>query len=111
MGKEGMRKLVLVAVALTLSACATADAPPPPPPTVAEAPTVPVPPPAPADSCKASEHQYLVGKNRSEIPVPTDPSKVRVACTSCPVTMDYRAERLNIFYDSDTGVVKEVKCG
>ncbi len=108
-----MRNLVLAAVALTLSACASSssEAPPPPPASVGESPTVPVPPPLPADSCKAAEHQWLVGRNRSEIPVPTDPSKVRVACTTCPVTMDYREDRLNIFYESNTGIVKEVKCG
>lgn len=109
-----MRHLVLAAVAaLTLSACASSEpeAPPPPPPSVAETPTVPVPPEEPKDSCKASEHQWLVGKNKSEIPVPVDPSKVRVACTTCPVTMDFRAERLNIFYDANTGIVKQVSCG
>jgi hypothetical protein len=34
-----------------------------------------------------------------------------VACTTCPVTMDYNARRLNFFYDAQTGIVKEVKCG
>ncbi|MFN5618247.1 MAG: I78 family peptidase inhibitor [Brevundimonas sp.] len=35
----------------------------------------------------------------------------RVTCTTCPVTMDYNPGRLNILYDRDTGVVREVKCG
>ena len=52
-----------------------------------------------------------MGKPRSEIPVPADPSKRRVACTTCPVTMDYSPERLNIFFDAETGIIKEVKCG
>jgi len=109
-----MRHLVLAAMAaLTLSACASSEpeTPPAPPPTVSETPTVPTPPADPEDSCKAVQHQYLVGKNRSEIPVPTDPSKVRVACTTCPVTMDFHADRLNIFYDANTGLVKQVSCG
>lgn len=107
-----MKKLGLVAAILTLSACASTPAPTPAPaPPVTEAPTVPTPAPLPADSCKSGDFQYLVGKNRSEIPVPNDPSKRRVACTTCPVTMDYRADRLNIFFDSETGIVKEVKCG
>lgn len=108
-----MKTLVLAAMALTLSACASAapETPPAPPPPVSEAPTVPVPPAEPEDSCKAAEHQYLIGKNRSEIPVATDPSKVRVACTTCPVTMDFRGDRLNIFYDANTSIVKQVSCG
>ena len=95
-----------------LFACATpepAPAPAPPPPPRVEAP--PPPPPAPADTCGAGSLRYLVGRPKSEIPIPVDPSKRRVACTSCPVTMDYRADRLNIFFDADTGIIKEVKCG
>lgn len=107
-----MKKFVLAAVLMTLSACAsTPETPPAPPPPVTAAPTTPVPALPPPDSCKAADYQYLVGKNRSEIPVPTDPSKRRVACTTCPVTMDYNPQRLNIFFDAETGVIKEVKCG
>ncbi len=54
---------------------------------------------------------WLVGKPRTEIPIPNDPRKRRVTCTSCPVTMDYRADRLNILFNADTAVVQEVKCG
>jgi len=107
-----MKKLILAAAIMTLSACASSPEPAPaPPPPVSATPTVPVPAPLPADSCKSADFQYLIGKNKSEIPVPTDPSKRRVACTTCPVTMDYRADRLNIFFDSQTGIVKDVKCG
>lgn len=107
-----MKKLILAAAIMTLSACASTPEPAPaPPPPVTASPTVPVPAPLPADSCKSADFQYLIGKNKSEIPVPTDPSKRRVACTTCPVTMDYRADRLNIFFDSETGIVKDVKCG
>lgn len=107
-----MKKLILAAAIMTLSACASSPEPAPaPPPPVSATPTVPVPAPLPADSCKSADFQYLIGKNKSEIPVPTDPSKRRVACTTCPVTMDYRADRLNIFFDSETGIVKDVKCG
>ncbi len=107
-----IRKLATFAAVLTLSACASTPPPPPPaPPPITAAPTVPLPPPPPEDSCRSGAFQYLVGRNRSEIPVPTDPSKRRVACTTCPVTMDYRPDRLNFFFDAETGIVKEVKCG
>lgn len=96
---------------LALAACASppAEAPapvqPPPPPAVS-----PAPPPAP-DSCGAAEAQRLVGRPRSEIPVPVRPELQRVACTTCPVTLDYNPNRLNFFFDAATGIVREVRCG
>lgn len=118
-----MKRLVLIGFSgLVLAACATASTPGPAKgPTPAPATPAPVvrpvtPPPAPvyeppAPNCRADQHQHLVGRPRSEIPVPTDPSRQRVACTTCPVTQDYREDRLNFFFDADTGIVKEVRCG
>lgn len=108
-----MKQLTFLMI-LGLGACAAS--PPtapvaPAPPSVSAAPTIPLPPPSPPDACGAAGMQWLVGQPRSKIPVPTDPSRRRVACTTCPVTMDYRSDRLNIFFDADTGIVKEVKCG
>jgi hypothetical protein len=34
-----------------------------------------------------------------------------VACTTCPVTMDFSAARLNFFFDAATGIIKEIRCG
>ena len=34
-----------------------------------------------------------------------------VACTTCPVTEDYSPYRLNIFYNQQTGLVEQVRCG
>jgi hypothetical protein len=53
----------------------------------------------------------LIGRPRTEIPVPIDPSRQRVACTTCPVTQDFNPARLNIFFDADTGRIKEIRCG
>ncbi|MDO9335095.1 MAG: peptidase inhibitor I78 [Caulobacteraceae bacterium] len=97
---------------MALFACATPEpepAPAQPPPRV-EAPR-PMPSQEPKDSCGAKALQSLIGKPRSEIPVPVDPTKRRVTCTSCPVTMDYNPQRLNILFDADTGIIKDVKCG
>ena len=66
---------------------------------------------APADACGAAALAHLVGKNKSEIPVPLNPSQRRVACTTCPITEDFSPWRLNIFYDQKTGVITEVRCG
>lgn len=96
------------AALLLMSACASdAPAPPPPPPSYRP----PPPPPPPADQCGAAEAQKYVGRPRSEIPIPVLPALQRVACTTCPVTQDFHPRRLNFFYDAQTGIVKEVRCG
>lgn len=107
-----MKRIVLMAAALAvLASCAP---PPPPPPPIQPAPPPPPPQatlPVVPDMCGASELQHLVGQPKTQIPVPIDPSRRRVACTTCPVTMDYRPDRLNFFFDPDTGIIKEIKCG
>ena len=90
-----------------------AATPSPTPTPQAYAPPSP-PPPArsrPADACGASALAYLVGRPRTEIPVPTDPSRRRVTCTTCPVTQDVRPDRQTITYDAATGRVVGVTCG
>ena len=64
-----------------------------------------------ADLCKAQDLQYLVGRHRNEIPVPVEIVNRRVTCTTCPVTMDFSPYRLNIFYNADTQLVEQVRCG
>jgi hypothetical protein len=64
-----------------------------------------------AKMCNADELQWLVGKPRSQIPVPVDVVNRRVACTTCPITEDYSPYRLNIFYNQQTGLVEQVRCG
>lgn len=63
------------------------------------------------DICKAGEMQYLVGKPKTDIPVPVDVVNRRVTCTTCPVTEDFSPYRLNIFFDQDTGIIEQVRCG
>jgi hypothetical protein len=67
--------------------------------------------PAQRDTCGASALATLVGKPRTQIPVPVDLSRRRVVCTACPVAPDVRMDRLNIFYDARTGLVTKVSCG
>lgn len=110
-------RILAAALMLTLAACASepsgpAPAPPPSQPPPAPRPVPPPPPPRDSgDMCHASEAQKYVGRPRTEIPVPVLPSLQRVACTTCPVTMDFNPRRLNFYYDAETGLVKEVKCG
>lgn len=107
-----MKKILMFGAALiALSACASEPpAPPPPAPPPLSRPATP-PPSESADACGANEAQRFVGRPRSEIPVPVLPNLQRVACTTCPVTMDFNARRLNFFYDAQTGIVKKVSCG
>ena len=67
---------------------------------------------APAtDLCRAGEMQWLVGKPKTEIPVPVEMENRRVTCTTCAVTEDYSPRRLNIFFNEETGTVEQVRCG
>lgn len=68
-------------------------------------------PDADGDLCKAADFQYLVGRSKTEIPVPVEVVSRRVVCTTCPVTMDFSPYRLNIFYNERSGIVEQVKCG
>lgn len=63
------------------------------------------------DQCGARKYQSLVGKKKSEIPPKPAGATWRVACNSCPVTMDYSEARLNIFYDTKTEIIESVRCG
>lgn len=63
------------------------------------------------DQCGAQPLQYLVGRPRTDIPVPLDPSTRRVVCSTCVVTQEYRADRQTITFNSDTGLITSVKCG
>ncbi len=110
------RVLATVALGLVLASCSSAPepAPPPPPSTPTAPPAIALPakpPTAEADQCGLKDAQAFVGKPRTSLPAPVDPSRWRVACTTCPVTMDFRADRLNILFNADTGIVQEVKCG
>ncbi len=100
--------LALSASLVLLGACAS-EVSAPTPPRPQDPP--PRPAPAPVDQCGASQAQGLIGRHRSEIPVPVNPGLQRVACTTCPVTMDFHPRRLNFFYDAETGLIKEVRCG
>ncbi|MGA0604362.1 peptidase inhibitor I78 [Phenylobacterium sp. VNQ135] len=104
-------RLGLMAAILALAGCATPEPEPAPQPAPPPAPA-PVATPAPApDACGAQAVQHLVGRPRTEIPVPLKPELQRVACTTCPVTQDSNPNRLNFLFDAETGIIKEVRCG
>lgn len=88
-------------------------APGPPPPQSWVITASPLPPPLSANptTCEAPALAYLVGRPRTEIPVPVNPSRRRVSCANCPVTQDYRPDRTDILFDEATGLITAVKCG
>ena len=95
-----MKTLVIAFIAgFVLAACAPME--PGAPPVMDDGP----------DQCMASQYQYLVGRNRSEIPAEPAGPTWRVTCTTCPVTMDYNPSRLNVFFEQSSGIIREVKCG
>ena len=105
-------KYALIVVTLIVAGCASETQTPPraslPPPPISVVPTPDLPS---VEQCGADKLQGLVGRSRLEIPVPVYPALQRVACTTCPVTMDYSPRRLNFFFDAETGIIKQVKCG
>jgi len=113
-----MKRALILGVFLAVAACSTAPepAPPPatapasPPPAAAAPPASPSPQPV-ADACNARQYQSLIGRPRSEVPVPVKPELQRVACTTCPVTMDFNPNRLNFFFDAQTGLIQDIRCG
>ena len=96
-----MKTPMIFAAILTLGACAPMEEGGMTPPPMSDAP----------DQCKASQYQSYVGRNRSELPPKPANETWRVTCTTCPVTMDYSPQRLNILFEQSTGVIREVKCG
>ena len=63
-----------------------------------------------ADACGASSLQGLVGQNESVLAAMTFAAPVRFIHPTTLVTMDYRAERLNIDIDAK-GTITAVRCG
>jgi len=63
------------------------------------------------DQCHVSGLQYLIGKPRTEIPVPLEPGTRRVVCSSCVTTDEFKADRQTISFDSETGLITSVHCG
>ena len=127
MGQGGVRLGAILALGASLASAGCASrsylpvddagrrtAPPPTTPALSPAnpaPATPTPPPPPRDSCGAADLAYLVGKPKTEIPIPVDLTKRRVVCETCPRTMDMREDRQTILYDDKTNQVTSVTCG
>lgn len=114
-----MKRIARIAVLAAIVAGCSADGgqphkpahtPPPPPISLPPPPPISLPPLPPPDQCGAYELQGLVGKPRTEIPVPLNPARRRVVCSTCPKTMEFSPYRLTIEYDARTNLVTKVAC-
>ena len=94
-----MRSLALITLAGLTAAAVAACAPMP----AADGPGTP-------DQCGAAASQSLIGRNVAAVSFAAD-ANVRVVCTTCPTTKDYRPDRLNVRFDQATGVIRQVDCG
>ena len=89
-------RIALVIAGLALAGCAGT------PPTPAD--------PAAPRQCDATASQSLIGSHVGAVDFAAG-SNVRIVCTTCPTTRDYRADRLNVRFDQQTGIIEKVDCG
>jgi hypothetical protein len=52
-----------------------------------------------------------VGRPKTDIPVPVDPSNRRVVCTTCPMTQEFMPRRQTVLFDANSGLITEARCG
>ena len=93
------KRLTAIAFGLVLTACQ------------ATPPGRGVDPDTATDTCGVASHAWLVGQNRDRIPPAPAGAVVRIVCSTCAMTMDFNASRLNIVYDEKTKIVSKLSCG
>ena len=99
-----MRPL-LPLLALTLALCACQSRP------VDNAAVSAAVPSGAEDTCQAQTYAWLIGQDRKQAPPAPEGKVIRVVCATCPMTMDYNAERLNVIFDAKTGRISALRCG
>lgn len=62
------------------------------------------------DACGASGWTRLIGQHRDVLAAATFPAPMRVIGPNDAVTMDFLAERLNVYYGEDD-IITRVECG
>jgi len=90
--------------ASTETPAAPASTPAPP------APTTPAPTDPAADTCSMAQYAALVGKPATDPGVPAASASVRLIKPGDQVTMDFRADRLNVDINA-AGVITGLRCG
>lgn len=91
-----MRMILTLGAAAALAACAATPEP--------------TSPAAGPGRCDAAAAQSLIGTHVGAVTFPAD-ANVRIVCTTCPTTRDYRPDRLNVRFEEATGIIRSVDCG
>ena len=91
-----MKYAILAAAAALLASCAAT-------------PSTPSDPAGPRQ-CDAAASQSLIGSHVGAVDFAAG-ANVRIVCTTCATTRDYRADRLNLRFDEQTGIIEKVDCG
>ncbi len=91
-----MRMILALAASGSLAACA----PPPEPSSPGTRP----------GRCDAAAAQTLIGSHVGAVTFPAG-ANVRIVCTTCPTTRDYRPDRLNVRFEEVSGIIRSVDCG
>ena len=63
------------------------------------------------DTCGAAAQSPLLGTDYRQVPPAPAGKAMRVLCTTCPMTMDFNPQRLNIIYDEKSGLIRRLTCG
>ncbi|WP_420479602.1 peptidase inhibitor I78 [Brevundimonas sp. FT23028] len=74
------------------------------------APSQPVVEPTTPQTCDAAGAGSLIGRHVGAVDFAAG-ANVRIVCTTCPTTRDYRPDRLNVRFDQSTGLIRQVDCG
>lgn len=61
-------------------------------------------------TCDAAGARSLIGSHVGAVDFAAG-SNVRIVCTTCATTRDYRADRLNVRFNERTGIIESVDCG
>jgi hypothetical protein len=92
----------LIAAAGLIGGLAAACAPTPMP--------EPATTPGPQQCDAAAAGRGLIGSHVGAVTFAPD-ANVRVVCTTCATTRDYRPDRMNVRFDEATGIIRAVDCG
>lgn len=90
-----MRLILGAMTAAVLTGCAAT-----PPPPVGDGPK----------QCDAAAARSLIGSHVGAVDFAPG-ANVRIVCTTCAATDDYRPDRLNVRFDQETGIIRSVDCG
>lgn len=97
MRRQAASLAIVMTIVAVVSACAAPQE------------TLPLPSTGP-QACNAAASQSLIGSHVGAVSFAAG-ANVRVVCTTCPATRDYRPDRLNVRFDQATGRIEKVDCG